>query len=84
MVFLQPCDWSEGSPELAQSQQGSPVPTFAAMAWKIVLMWGLWKGEVQFSQQERAKLWGQRSGHCSNSNGCAQLPRKTPVPTADR
>lgn len=33
-------------PELAQSQQGSPVPTFAAMPWKIVLMWGLWEGTV--------------------------------------
>lgn len=33
----------ERGPALAQSQQGSPVPTLAAMPWKIVLMWGLWE-----------------------------------------
>jgi hypothetical protein len=44
---------TKGSPELAQSQQGSPVPTFAAMPWKIALMWGLWKGKVKFSSEDK-------------------------------
>lgn len=39
----------KGSPALAQSQQGSPVPTLAAMPWKIVLMWGLRRESAQVS-----------------------------------
>lgn len=74
-----------GAPELAQSQQGSPVPTFAAMAWKIVLMWGLWKEEGTVRSTREGRSFGlSAQGPCSESNGCAQLPRETLVPAADR